>query len=91
MNLTINGRGAGRVVFNMFDDVTPKTCRNFRELATGQNGFGYAGSGTYPMNGIAIVLIVALMHIPPEYLRLSSNYTKLLSLCIVRDSRQTFN
>jgi len=45
MNLTINGRGAGRVVFNMFDDVTPKTCRNFRELATGQNGFGYAGSG----------------------------------------------
>jgi len=45
MDLTINGRGAGRVVFKMFDDVTPKTCRNFRELATGQNGFGYAGSG----------------------------------------------
>jgi peptidylprolyl isomerase len=23
----------------------PKTARNFRELATGQNGYGYAGSG----------------------------------------------
>lgn len=45
MNININGRGAGRVVFKLFDDVTPKTARNFRELATGQNGMGYAKSG----------------------------------------------
>ncbi|QES48783.1 peptidylprolyl isomerase [Streptomyces venezuelae] len=44
-DITINGEAAGRIVFTLFDDVVPKTAQNFRELATGQNGFGYAGSG----------------------------------------------
>ena len=44
-DISINNEPAGRIVFNLFDDVVPKTARNFRELATGQNGYGYAGSG----------------------------------------------
>ena len=43
-DISIDGAPAGRIVFRLFDDVVPKTARNFRELATGQNGFGYAGS-----------------------------------------------
>ncbi|MFJ3903572.1 peptidylprolyl isomerase [Streptomyces sp. NPDC090025] len=43
-DITIDGKDAGRIVFTLFDEVVPKTARNFRELATGQNGFGYAGS-----------------------------------------------
>ncbi|KAI0029599.1 allergen [Vararia minispora EC-137] len=43
-DFAINGAPAGRVVFRLFDDTAPFTSRNFRELATGQHGFGYAGS-----------------------------------------------
>ncbi|MFF1411454.1 peptidylprolyl isomerase [Streptomyces sp. NPDC058289] len=44
-DIKIDGADAGRIVFNLFDEVVPKTAQNFRELCTGQNGFGYAGSG----------------------------------------------
>ncbi|MFD3315149.1 peptidylprolyl isomerase [Streptomyces sp. NPDC058694] len=44
-DINIDGSPAGRIVFKLYDDVVPKTAQNFRELATGQHGFGYEGSG----------------------------------------------
>ncbi len=43
-NVAINSKPTGRIVFRLFDDVVPRTAQNFRELATGQHGFGYAES-----------------------------------------------
>ncbi|KAL4944139.1 hypothetical protein BDV06DRAFT_188183 [Aspergillus oleicola] len=43
-DVTADGNPLGRIVFKLFDSVVPKTAQNFRELATGQHGYGYANS-----------------------------------------------
>lgn len=43
-DMNIGGESVGRVVMNIRGDVVPKTARNFKELCTGENGFGYKGS-----------------------------------------------
>lgn len=42
-DVTIGKRPAGRVTFELYDDVVPKTAENFRALCTGEKGVGKAG------------------------------------------------
>eukprot|EP00193_Tetraselmis_chui_P017027 CAMPEP_0177772942 /NCGR_PEP_ID=MMETSP0491_2-20121128/12551_1 /TAXON_ID=63592 /ORGANISM="Tetraselmis chuii, Strain PLY429" /LENGTH=164 /DNA_ID=CAMNT_0019290905 /DNA_START=161 /DNA_END=655 /DNA_ORIENTATION=+ len=43
-DMTIGGQPAGRIEMTLRDDVVPKTAENFRQLCTGEPGFGFKGS-----------------------------------------------
>ena len=43
-DMSIGGNPAGRVVMELRADVVPKTAENFRQLCTGEPGFGFKGS-----------------------------------------------
>ncbi|KAI8070313.1 peptidyl-prolyl cis-trans isomerase D [Thamnidium elegans] len=42
-DVSIGGKPEGRVVFELFKDVVPKTAENFRALCTGEKGVGASG------------------------------------------------
>ena len=44
LDITIDGKPAGRITLELYNDVVPKTADNFRALCTHEHGFGYKKS-----------------------------------------------
>jgi peptidylprolyl isomerase len=42
-DMSIGGASAGRITFELYSDVVPKTAENFRALCTGEKGMGKSG------------------------------------------------
>ena len=45
-DITADGEDMGRVVFELYEDTTPLTAENFRQIATGKNPAGYSYKGS---------------------------------------------
>lgn len=43
-DIAIGDRNVGRIIFGLYSKDCPRTAENFKQLCTGQNGFGYANS-----------------------------------------------
>ena len=42
-DITVGGKPTGRMVFELYNDIVPRTAENFRALCTGEKGVGQSG------------------------------------------------
>ncbi|GAA5846210.1 hypothetical protein JCM5353_007046 [Sporobolomyces roseus] len=59
LDFQVEGQALGRVIFELFADVVPKTVENFRALSTGEKGVNEAGTETLYLKGSPMHRIIA--------------------------------
>merc|ERR1739849_15615 len=68
-DINIDGKEAGRLEFELFDDVVPATAENFRALCTGEKGKGKSGKNLHFKNSFFHRVI-------PEFMAQGGDFTK---------------
>ncbi len=68
-DITIGGQAAGRVTFELFADVVPKTAENFRALCTGEKGVGSSGKPLHFKN-------CAFHRVIPQFMLQGGDFTR---------------
>lgn len=58
IEISISGFVQGRVVFELYDSILPKTCENFRALCTGERSVGTATGLTLHYKGCSIHRVI---------------------------------
>ena len=48
--VAINNKKAGKMIFELFKNSSPKTAENFRALCTGEKGMGTGGKNLHYLN-----------------------------------------
>lgn len=57
-DVEVGGLPIGRIVFELYSDVSPKTCENFRSLCTGEKGIGLSTNKPLCYKGIVFHRVV---------------------------------
>ncbi|CAH1381526.1 unnamed protein product [Tenebrio molitor] len=57
-DVSIGGLQSGRIVFELFTDIVPKTCENFRCLCTGEKGPGLNTKKALHFKGVVFHRVV---------------------------------
>jgi len=60
-DVTIGGKNAGRIVFELYNDLVPKTAENFRALCTGEKGTTSSGKPLHYKGSIFHLVIKQFM------------------------------
>lgn len=69
-DVTIGGTPAGRIIMELYADVTPKTAENFRALCTGEKGNGKSSGMPLHFKGSSFHRVI------PEFMCQGGDFTK---------------
>ena len=61
IEFSIGGKSQDKVIFRLYDDITPKTANNFRCLCTGEKGIGRVSGKPLHYKGFYLIVLYLVL------------------------------